>query len=1102
MGTKFSPLAWTSIIFSVAFGIALLKILLRKFQKQMAGWSMFLSSSKTLEKRLDIGSEMEAEMKSFDAKIIDVGLDASDRMPKLDDNLLKGNSPSLTDSSSWYSNESQFSDDQRNASGGVLMADSTTMAGPPTAGTPPFSGTSMAGGVNTQEEGEEMAISLDDGISEHSVELSDDWIPKLSKWRVCRRFSQKLQQIFLTYNSAYAIFMILVTCLKLYIQIFDVVTDILVAQSLQEEVDGIYFGISIALIVAPCVAKWVTTGEFITQKCNQGQLPRFVTWLHFFFPTGVFLPFILDIHIVSVTINGQLSSLFTGIPYKLDDSLFSIHRTFALSEVQLESLPQAIFQTVILCIDWQNKQDDAFLIFTSIGISLGSIIFQYLQLKRLSEKEEFHTVFELVQTLSRGEFIPGVNRIKSSDGSILNLYDVFLDRNKINFVRDLLRQRPNLTTVVLNPSVLTFDFDFLKDWLLELNSISLKFLRAERVQDIQSSFDKIDIDGNGEIDIHEFSVCGRFPALVWADKYGSDFSMNPKGVLNFIRTENVELPGTCFTLYEIPHTNGFDAKIQERSMLFIRSFCKELKLKDVPAQAIGLATDEPFNKMIKHTFTDDFYTIEINYWSGRITSRSKYGYCGRLEEGMIVESVSGVKIGGNARDIKKIMDHSPQYEVIAIQEKDEPFTVENTSGDIRFVNGSPLSYMKTKRIDFAFVRFLYLPMIVEINLSDSDVKQVHKIFQGYLPSLRFLNFTNCRALSDYDCHNMSGVPNLQTLIMDKSNWSNLKLIFESGHTNLKYLSFKECDKLGGHDKICAIPPNLECVHFEKSEFWCDSFILEINHENLKELGLGVGLENISTYPEIKSIGPPHLEKLSVRGHWTFSSFGKSTNFGNVKAILESDHGSLEELTFKNSPKLNFSDVEYIGLPNLRILAFDDSTVDAKVILESDHPQIEELSFSSSSVKNSDSVRYLGLPNLKKVNFRCTKTFDAFKVVLESNHENLRDIDWSFHKKDLSSKLKEVEFLGLPNLNRLNLSSFECPINLKMILESGHPNLEEINISECKNLECTTIEAIRLPNLKIFTTTDSNWANKKISRKYKSALWENKRIGFKTTAGYV
>ena len=74
------------------------------------------------------------------------------------------------------------------------------------------------------------------------------------------------------------------------------------------------------------------------------------------------------------------------------------------------------------------------------------------------------------------------------------------------------------------------------------------------------------------------------------------FEMGPKGVLNFIRTENVELPGTCFTLYEIPHTNGFDAKIQERSMLFIRSFCKDLKLEDVPSQAIELTTDEPFNQ--------------------------------------------------------------------------------------------------------------------------------------------------------------------------------------------------------------------------------------------------------------------------------------------------------------------------------------------------------------------------------------------------------------------------------------------------------------------------------------------------------------------------
>ena len=52
---------------------------------------------------------------------------------------------------------------------------------------------------------------------------------------------------------------------------------------------------------------------------------------------------------------------------------------------------------------------------------------------------------------------------------------------------------------------------------------------------------------------------------------------------------------------------------------------------------------------------------------------------------MIVESVGGVKIGGDARDIQKIMDHSPEYEVIAIQEKDEVISFEMVSQYILFV---------------------------------------------------------------------------------------------------------------------------------------------------------------------------------------------------------------------------------------------------------------------------------------------------------------------------------------------------------------------------------------------------------------------------------
>ena len=141
-----------------------------------------------------------------------------------------------------------------------------------------------------------------------------------------------------------------------------------------------------------------------------------MSFLNFFFPLGIFFPFIADLYIISRMIKGHTLSLWTGRPFKLDDELFCLQRTFALLEAQIESvknqiclftstcyeLPQSIFQFGLLCL---GKTSDTALVSLSVAISLCSLFLQIIQLRAVAKKESYPSIFSLVEALFRGDFI-------------------------------------------------------------------------------------------------------------------------------------------------------------------------------------------------------------------------------------------------------------------------------------------------------------------------------------------------------------------------------------------------------------------------------------------------------------------------------------------------------------------------------------------------------------------------------------------------------------------------------------------------------------------------------------------------------------------------
>ena len=112
------------------------------------------------------------------------------------------------------------------------------------------------------------------------------------------------------------------------------------------------------------------------------------------------------------------------------------------------------------------------------------------------------------------------------------LSNMFIDRKKMDLVSDLMDLRPNLHTIILNINVLTYAPDFLADWLFRLNRLRLKFLVAQKVEDIQQAFDKLDLNQDGKISTEELGeVCEGGAVEFWKYKYGSEYKVNSMGIM-------------------------------------------------------------------------------------------------------------------------------------------------------------------------------------------------------------------------------------------------------------------------------------------------------------------------------------------------------------------------------------------------------------------------------------------------------------------------------------------------------------------------------------------------------------------------------------------
>ena len=96
----------------------------------------------------------------------------------------------------------------------------------------------------------------------------------------------------------------------------------------------------------------------------------------------------------------------------------------------------------------------------------------------------------------------------------------------MDLVSELIDLRPNLHTVILNINVLTYTPEFLADWLFRLNRLMVKFLIAEKVEDIEKSFYALDSDKDGTISTKELKkVCGSGSVAFWNHKYGPHYKV-------------------------------------------------------------------------------------------------------------------------------------------------------------------------------------------------------------------------------------------------------------------------------------------------------------------------------------------------------------------------------------------------------------------------------------------------------------------------------------------------------------------------------------------------------------------------------------------------
>ena len=89
-----------------------------------------------------------------------------------------------------------------------------------------------------------------DVVDSQDVKVEDAEDAKVPKYGPLRRLSQKLQQLFLAYPSSYAISMICIAALKLFVQVFDIWTDVAICNFFK-----LYFSRGILVMIVPLVSK-------------------------------------------------------------------------------------------------------------------------------------------------------------------------------------------------------------------------------------------------------------------------------------------------------------------------------------------------------------------------------------------------------------------------------------------------------------------------------------------------------------------------------------------------------------------------------------------------------------------------------------------------------------------------------------------------------------------------------------------------------------------------------------------------------------------------------------------------------------------------------
>ena len=93
-------------------------------------------------------------------------------------------------------------------------------------------------------------------------------------------------------------------------------------------------------------------------------------------------------------------------------------------------------------------------------------------------------------------------------------------------VSELIKQRPNLETIILNAEMLKYPPSYVADWLFELNALGLSFFCADGPEDLDEAFKKVDVDNDNAISLNELGrVCDDQVSDFWKWKYGENYKV-------------------------------------------------------------------------------------------------------------------------------------------------------------------------------------------------------------------------------------------------------------------------------------------------------------------------------------------------------------------------------------------------------------------------------------------------------------------------------------------------------------------------------------------------------------------------------------------------